>query len=100
MDFGQELWNAYKNGDLERLTELSKQQSLAFPHLQEIVKAHVERFPKDGTKGRPERVIEDITKNISTDFHKVFKEFWNRESIYGFGDTQVKYLYDKVMNYR
>ena len=98
MNFGQELWEAYKNGDLEALTNLSKQQSLAFPYLQEVVKAHVDRFPKDGTKGRPEKVIEDITNNISTDFNEVFKEFWNRESIYGFGDTQLKRLYDRVMH--
>ena len=100
MNLGQELWKAYKNGNLEELINLSKHQSLAFPYLQEVVKAHVDRFPKDGTKGRPEKVIEDITKNISTDFPIVFKEFWNRESIYGFGDTQVKSLYDKVMHYR
>lgn len=97
---GQDVWKAYKNGNLEELTNLSKNQSLAFPYLQEVVKAHVDRFPKDGTKGRPERVIEDITKNISTDFHDVFREFWNRESIYGFGDTQLKSIYDKVMHYR
>ncbi|MBL0745692.1 hypothetical protein [Chryseolinea lacunae] len=82
------------------MTNLSTHQSLAFPYLQEVVKAHVDRFPRDGTNGRPERVIEDITKNISTDFHKVFKEFWNRESNYGFGDTQLKSLYDKVMHSR
>ena len=100
INFGQKLWKAYKNGNLEELTNLSTHQSSAFPYLQEVVKAHVDRFPKDGTQGRPEKVIEDITKNISTDFHKVFKEFWNRESIYGFGDSQLKRLYDKVMNHR
>ena len=100
INLGKDLWEAYKNGDLEKLTILSKDQSLAFPHLQEVVKAHVDRFPKDGTNGRPEKVIEDITKNISTDFQEVFKEFWNRESIYGFGDSQLKILYDKVMHYR
>jgi hypothetical protein len=100
INFGQQLWKAYKNGNLEELTKLSKHQSPAFPYLQEVVKAHVDRFPKDGTKGRPEKVIEDITKNIYTDFHKVFEEFWERESIYGFGDTQLKTLYDKVMLYR
>jgi hypothetical protein len=100
IDLGKDLWEAYKNGNLEKLTILSKNHSLAFPYLQEVVKAHVDRFPKDGTKGRPEKVIEDITKNISTDFHEVFKEFWNRESIYGFGDSQLKHLYDKVMHSR
>ncbi len=100
IDFGNELWKAYKSGNLEALTILSKRQSLAFPYLQEVVQAHVDRFPKEGTKGRPEKVIEDIINNGSTDFNKVFKEFWNRESIYGFGDTQLKNLYDKVMHYR
>ncbi len=98
--FGQELWEAYKNGNLEELTNLSMHQSSAFPYVQGVVKAHVDRFPKNGTKGRPEKVIEDITKNISTDFNKVFKEFWKRESIYGFGDSQVKHIYDRVMQYR
>ena len=31
-------------------------------------------------------------------FEKAFKEFYNRESIYGFGDSQVKHLYDKIMH--
>jgi hypothetical protein len=100
INFGQSLWKAYKNGNLEELTNLSKHQSSAFPYLQEVVKAHTDRFPKDGTKGRPEKVIEDITKNISTDFHMLLVEFRNRESIYGFGDKQLKSLYDKVMHYR
>lgn len=98
INFGQELWRAYKNGNLEELTNLSKHPSVAFPYLQEVIRAHVDRFPKDGTKGRPEKVIEDIINTISTDFNTVFREFWNRESIYGFGDTQLKSLYDKVMH--
>jgi len=100
LQLGQDLWTAYKRGSLEELICLANNQSSAFPYLQEVVKAHVDRFPKDGTKGRPEKVIEDITKNVSTDFHKVFREFWNRESIYGFGDIQLKHLYDKVMHNR
>ncbi len=100
LQIGQDLWAAYKSKDLEELIRLARNQSPAFPYLQEVVRAHVERFPKDGTKGRPERVLEDITKNSSADFHEVFKEFWSRESIYGFGDTQLKKLYDKVLRYR
>ncbi|HZY80357.1 MAG TPA: hypothetical protein VFE50_12595 [Cyclobacteriaceae bacterium] len=94
---GEALWTAYKTNNLDELTHLGESQSAAFPYLAEVIQAHIERFPKDGTNGRPEKVIEDITKNITTDFSKVFKEFWNRESIYGFGDTQLKPIYDKVM---
>ena len=99
LQLAEDLWTAYKTGNLNELTRLATKQPSAFPNLQEVVKAHVDRFPKEG-KGRPEKTIEDITKNISTDFDKVLKEFWNKESIYGFGDTQVKHLYDKVMHHR
>lgn len=100
LQLGHDLWTAYKTGKLEELIRLAENQSPAFPYLQEVVKAHVDRFPKDGTKGRPEKVLEEIIQTGSEDFHKVFKEFWNRESIYGFGDVQLKRLYDKVMHYR
>jgi hypothetical protein len=98
LQWGQELWTAYKSNNLEELSRLAEKQSSAFPYLQDVVRAHIDRFPKEGTKGRPEMVIEDIIRNISTDFPRVFQEFWNRESIYGFGDTQLKGLYDRVMN--
>lgn len=97
LQLGQDLWTAYKSNNLEELARLATTQSFAYPYLQQVIQAHIDRFPKDGAKGRPERVLEDITKNISTDFNEVCKVFWNRESIYGFGDTQVKALYDKVM---
>jgi len=98
LHLGHELWQAYKNGNLYELSRLSKIQNPAFPYLQDVVQAHIERFPKEGTQGRPERVLEDIMKNISTDFRKVIQEFWNREGIYGFGDSQLKNIYDKIMH--
>jgi hypothetical protein len=98
LQLGQDLWTAYQHGNFEELTRLAEHPSPAFPYLQEVIKAHIDRFPKDGTKGRPERVIEDIIQHGTTGFDKVFREFWKRESIYGFGDTQLKHLYDKVIN--
>lgn len=100
LQLGQDLWTAYQSDSLEELIHLAENQSPAFPYLQEVVEAHVDRFPKNGTKGRPEKVIEEIIQNDITDFNDVFREFWNRESIYGFGDTQLKQLYDKVMHNR
>ncbi|MCB0647502.1 MAG: hypothetical protein KDC49_12625 [Saprospiraceae bacterium] len=94
---GHQLWYAYKNDNLDVLTSLSKKSSSAFPYLRDVVNAHIDRFPKDGQKGRPEKVIEEIVQNVSTEFPTVCREFWKRESIYGFGDTQVKTIYDRVM---
>lgn len=94
---GRQLWVAYKDGNLEHLTNLSKTTSPAFPYLKEVVDAHLDRFSGNGKEGRPERVIEDIVKNVSTEFPAVCREFWRREGIYGFGDTQVKSIYERVM---
>jgi hypothetical protein len=97
LQLGDGLWHAYKSENLEALNQLSRQQGTAFPYLQEVIQAHLDRFPRNGGKGRPERVIEEIAKNTAADFPTVFREFWKKESIYGFGDTQLKHLYDKVM---
>lgn len=98
--FGENLWVAFKNGDLKNLEKLSKQQSDCFPYLQEVGMAHIERFPKNGKKGRPEKAIEEIIDGTTTDFPSVFSEFSVKEGIYGFGDLQVKQIFDKVMNNR
>jgi len=100
IELAHHLWTAYKSENLEELTRLAENKSQAFPYLQEVVKAHVDRFPKDGTKGRPEKVIEEIINTGVEDFHQVFVAFSDVESIYGFGDIQLKHLYDKVMQNR
>lgn len=97
LQLGQQLWEAYKNAELKELTHLSNKQSKSFPYIQEVIQAHVDRFPGKEGKGRPEKVLEDIITNVSSDFNTAFVEFWKRESIYGFGDTQLKHIYDKLM---
>jgi len=98
ISFGNALWIAYQANDQKELLKLSKKQSPTFPFIKAVIQAHLDRFPANGDTGRPERIIEDIIKNISTDFPAVCKEFWKKESIYGFGDTQLKQIYDKVMH--
>ena len=100
LEFGKNFWEAYKANNREDLKALSEVAPPSFPFVKEVIEAQLDRFPEDGSTGRPEKLIEYITANISTDFPTVFREFWNRESIYGFGDTQLKKLYDKVMSER
>jgi len=95
---GQSLWQAYKNSDLEQLTKLSAYQSAALPCLQPVVQAHTDRFPPEGGKGRPERILEEIIRTGAGDFQSVFAAFSKREPIYGFGDVQLKAIYDRVRN--
>ncbi len=94
---GTGLWKAYKENDLVELTRLSRNGPGSFPHLKEVVNAHVDRFPSDGRKGRPEEFIRGLFNDSAPDFKTVLAEFTKKESIYGFGDTQVKELFDQVM---
>ncbi len=98
LHFAKDLWESYKNGDLKALKGYSEMESPAFPFMHEVIQAHIDRFSEEKEQGRPERVVEDIIRNVSTDFQEVFKEFWKRESIYGFGDLQVKQIYDNIMH--
>ncbi len=100
LQLGKDLWSAYKNNNLEELNLLAGIPSAAFPYLKEVIKAHVDRNPMDGSPGRPEKIIAEIIQSGTKDFQHVFKEFWARESIYGFGDVQLKSIYDRVLENR
>ncbi len=93
---GTKLWEAYKKNDLVELKRLSAGKSPAFPWLAEVIDAHIDRFPADGMKGRPELFVEETLAKTKS-FPEVFQAFSRKESIYGFGHTQVQELYDKVI---
>lgn len=95
LKLANDLWLAFQFGDLEKLKSLSHQNSPCFPLLEEVCEAHIDRFSKDGF-GRPERKLRAIVDNGINDFPSVFREFWKTEGIYGFGDTQVKKLLEKI----
>lgn len=97
IELGVKLWEAYQSQDFVKLKELSKQNSDCFQYLEEVCQAHIDRFPKDNSLGRPESVIKEIIKTQSKDFQKVFTEFSTREGIYGFGDLQVKEIYERLI---
>ena len=80
------------------MNELSKKQSDCFEYLEGVCQAHIDRFPSDKTLGRPDKVVKEIIDTNSTEFQVVFSEFSDREGIYGFGDLQVKNIYDRQMH--
>lgn len=97
IELGKRLWSAYQKGDLNKLRELSQIQSVCFKYLAEVCQAHIDRFPSDSTLGRPEKLIKQIIEKKSKEFPIVFAAFTDAEGIYGFGDLQVKHIYDKQM---
>jgi hypothetical protein len=97
IELGVNLWASYQNGNLNELKELSKKRSDCFEYLEEVCQAQIDRLPLDKTLGRPDRVVKEIIETMSKEFQIVFSEFANREGIYGFGDLQIKNIYDRQM---
>jgi len=88
-----QLWRAYQNNDMASLSSISKLLADEFDFLKEAIQAQIDRLP-DGD-GLPERTLRELVNEFGDqDFGLVFKEFSNRLPIYGFGDLQVKRLFD------
>ena len=83
------LWEAYVTNDRSKLKALSFSDTTAFRFLPQVVDAHLDRIPEDGSTGRPQQTLIDILNEGKTNFYEIFDDFWKKESIYGFGDMQV-----------
>lgn len=94
---GVHLWSAFQNKDFLKLKKLSKQNSDCFQYLEKVCQAHIDRFPKDNSLSRPEKVIQEIIETQSRDFQEVFAEFSAKEGIYGFGNLQVKAIFERLV---
>ncbi len=93
-----QLWKAYQLEDMETLLRIAEAQATHYPFLLPAVQAHIARKPSSGTLGRPKETLRAIVKEVgSDDFGRVFREFQQREGIYGFGDVQVKRLFDELL---
>tara|TARA_R110000868_G_scaffold383578_5_gene650620 strand:- start:2711 stop:3466 length:756 start_codon:yes stop_codon:yes gene_type:complete len=93
----QRLWNNYQNGATIELLNSAKILKEKYPFVIDAVKAHVDRIPTKDLDGKPKRVLREIIKEKgSTNFSLVFREFNKSEYIYGFGDVQVKRLFDEI----
>ncbi len=95
-----QLWEFYQKDDFEGLFQMAQELHEVYPFLIPAVKAHLERRPSEGNPGRPMTSLAEIMKELQTkEFGPVFREFCKRESIYGFGDLQVKRLFDQAKQF-
>ena len=91
------LWEFYQDNDVKNLIKISKELKNTYPFILAAAEAHLERVPAKGNIGRPSRTLLQIGYELNNwEFEPVFKEFCKREAIYGFGDLQVKRLFDKL----
>ena len=89
IELAENLWIAYQNNDIRSLKQLSENQSGCFHFLKEVIDAYININPEDFIKNQIE--------NGLTDFDSVFEQFKKELAIFGFGDLQVKKIYEKAI---
>lgn len=93
-----QLWTHYQNNNLKSLQAISNKYPDLF-FISEAVQAHLDRQPNTNHMGKPKETILAILAELDTpSFGTVFQEFSRRLPNYGFGDLQVKRLYDELVN--
>lgn len=89
IQLGTDLWEAFKNHDVESLRQLSENQPECYHFLKEIIDSYLNI--------NPEIFIRHLIENGTTDFNEIFEKFKDELGIFGFGDLQVKLFYDKIL---
>lgn len=89
INLGVDLWQSFQNNDSESLQQLSENQSKCFHFLKEIIDSYLNI--------KPEVFIKNLIQNGTTDFNQIFEKFQDELGIFGFGDLQVKSIYDKIL---
>ena len=92
IELAADLWIAYQNNDINSLKQLSENQSDCFHFLKEITDAYTNIDPQD--------FIKNEIENGLTDFDSIFNKFQQEMAIFGFGDLQVKKIYEKILGER
>jgi hypothetical protein len=92
LKLGANLWKAFQDEDFNELQKLSKTESECSPYLEEVCEAAIEK------ENRPKETVQKIMADGESDFGKVLRKFNETEGVYGFGDLQVKKIYDECQN--
>ena len=101
LDLAVEAWRSYSSSDARSMISLLRKDTSALPFLQAAFKKHLERFPstRNGL-GRVENTALALVPEGYTKFRSLFPAFSRRESVYGFGDSQVYLAMETMMKVR
>ena len=91
------LWDCFQRNELEELENTGRELARKHPYILKAIIAFKESIPSQNSLGRPLQTLVDLMNELNTDsFPLLFEEFNSRESIYGYGDLQVKRLLDQL----
>lgn len=99
MDLWKSLWPSYQRGDLSKLLELSGSLESHYPFVSSAVRAYEAALPTETSEGRPRETLRRLINELgSNDFGLVFRAFCKEEAIYGYGDLQVRRMWEEIVN--
>ncbi len=92
------LWQAYSVNDSDELIRLVEDITDLDEYIIPAALAYRDMNTSAIEQSRPYLSLLEITKTLKTaPFRKVFMAFCKKEAVYGFGDLQVKRIFDKVV---
>ena len=92
------LWQAYSVNDSDKLIRLVEGIAGLSQYIIPAAIAYRDMNTSTIEKSRPYLSLLAITKTLKTaHFGKVFMVFCKKEAVYGFGDLQVKRIFDQVV---
>ncbi|MEP2935353.1 MAG: DUF1835 domain-containing protein [Gilvibacter sp.] len=92
------LWRLYSKRDIDGLLKKTVALDNEFGFIHTAALAYAQSIPKGNDPGRPTKAVIAIKHELNTNqFGPVFKEFCQREAIYGYGDLQVKKIFDSIL---
>jgi hypothetical protein len=95
------LWSAYSQNNNRELLVLKENISSSLPFMVPAINAQLDRAPKNDQPGRPIQTLISIINELEGDnFGNIFREFCKRESIYGYGDLQVRRMVEEIVKDR
>lgn len=86
------LWQAYREDNIDALMQQAQSFGDSWAMVRRAAEAHRDRVRHDAPR---QLLREIIAVNPTASFGTVFREFSERAPIYGFGDLQVRRLYNE-----
>ncbi|WPR77890.1 DUF1835 domain-containing protein [Algoriphagus sp. NG3] len=92
-----DMWKIYQKEDISEALTLSHQTMPEIPYLYPAVVAWKESIAHGDYPGKPKAALKEIAAELGTDdFGKIFRAFHIKHAIYGYGDLQVKRLWEEM----
>lgn len=91
------LWQAYSLGDVTQLQALANNTAPQWRGLQEAVAAYIAQIPSPDGLGKPVQILQQLLADGILAFEEAFRIFSEQAGEYGYGDLQVRAIWDKLL---